>query len=320
MSMTNAELLRKATGVVATTDLEAGAGLLSPEQSADFLDKVYDATPFSQAQRNLRRRSAEGSINKIGIGGRILRKKNEGVDDSELVKPDYGEVEYAVKRYRADTEINEEVFEDVIEGEGFEDHWIGLITDQIGRDLEDLHFNGDESSADKFLKLNEGWLEQLAAVGSGAHRVNGGSIDSGAITKGQFFAGLAAMPNKYKSNGRLRWIGSPAVFERYFEGLTERNTAAGDAALLGDNLRLPGAIPPLMVPAMPSNRLLLADPQNFIVVTRRDVRYRKTTEGREAIRQDKRFYAWFLATDPIIEENDAIVDVYGLSTTQAFPA
>jgi hypothetical protein len=320
MSMSNAELLRKATGVVVTTDLEAGAGLLSPEQSSDFLDKIYDATPFSQAQRNLRRRSAEGSINKIGIAGRILRKKNEGVDDSTLVKPDYGEVEYVVKRYRADTEINEEVFEDNIEGEGFEDHWIGLITDQVGRDLEDLHFNGDESSSDLFVKLNEGWLEQLAAGGSGAHRVTGASIDSGAITKGQFFAGLEAMPSKYKGNGRLRWIGNPSVFERYFEGLTERATGAGDAALLGENLRLPGAIQKLEVPAMPTTRLLLADPTNFIVVTRRDVRYRKTTEGREAIRQDKRFYAWFLATDPIIEETDAIVDVHGLDVTEAFPA
>jgi HK97 family phage major capsid protein len=318
MVMTNAELLRKATGVVATTDLSAGSGLLSPEQSSDFLDQVYDATPFSQAQRNLRRRSAEGSINKIGIGGRILRKKNEGVDDSTLVKPDYGEVEYAVRRYRADTEINEEVFEDNIEGEGFEDHWIGLVTGQIGRDLEDLHFNGDESSSDLFVKLNEGWLEQL--VTANAHRVNGGSIDSGAVAKGLFFAGLEAMPSKFKQNGRLRWIGNPSVFERYLEGLTERATAAGDAALLGEQLRLPGAIPKLEVPAMPTDRLILGDPANFIVVTRRDVRYRKTTEGREAVRQDKRFYAWFLATDPIIEETDAIVDVYGVDTAAAFPS
>lgn len=318
MSMTQAEMLRKATGGMSTGDLEIGAGLLSPEQSAEFLDKVYDATPFSQAQRNLRRRAPTGSINKIGIGGRILRGKTESVDDATLIKPDFGEVEYVVKRYRADSEITEETFEDNIEGEGLEDHVIGLITDQVGRDLEDLHFNGDESSTDPFLKLNEGWLEQL--VTANTHRVNGGSVDSGAITKGQFFAGLAAMPSKFKSNGRLRWIGNASVFERYLEGLTERNTAAGDAALLGENLRLPGAIPPLVVPSMPSNRLILADPQNFIVVTRRDVRYRKTTEGREAIRQDKRFYAWFVATDPLIEETDAIVDIYGLSTTQAFPA
>lgn len=309
MPMTNATLLRKAAGTVATSDF-AASGSLAPEQSTAFLRRVYDATPFSQAQRNLTRRSGEGTIAKIGIAGRILRKKTEGVDDATLIKPAFGDVEYSVKTYRADSEINEEVFEDNIEGEGFEDIWVNEVTGQIGRDLEDLHFNGDESlTSDPFLKLNEGWLEQLAAGGSGAHRVNG----TGAVTKAQFFDGLAAMPNKFKTNGALRWIGNPAVFGAYFEYLTDRATAAGDAALLGGEARLVGNIPRLEVPAMPTSRLLLADPKNFIVVTKREIRYRKTTEGREAIRQDKRFYAWFLGTDPIIEETDAIVDIYGLT-------
>jgi HK97 family phage major capsid protein len=314
MTLSNAALLRKAAGPVGTADVgTAGHGLLSDEQSTEFLRRVYDATPFSGLQRNETRRSAEGSINKMGIGGRILRKKNEGVDDATLVKPEFGEVEYAVKRYRADSEINEEVFEDNIEGEGFEDRWIGEVTGQIGRDLEDLHFNGDESSADPFLKLNEGWLEQLAAVGSGVHRVDGNTIDSGDATKGQFFAALAAMPNKFKGSGTLRWMGSPGFFEAYVEYLSNRATSAGDAALVNGDLTSVQGIGIVRIPAMPETRLILGDPRNFIVVTRKAIRYRRTVEGREAIRQDKRFYAWFLATDPIIEETDAIVDVYGLS-------
>lgn len=312
MTMSNAALLRKAAGPVGTGDF-ASTGLLAPEQATAFLDQVYDATPFSQAQRNERRRSSEGSIPRLGIGGRILRKKNEGVDDATLVKPEFTDIDYAVKRYRADTEIDEEVFEDNIEGEGFEDHWIRTVTGQIGRDLEDLHFNGDESDPDPFLKLNEGWLEQCAAGGSGVHRVNGGSIDSGAVTKNQFFGALEAMPSKYLTDGSLRWVGNPAVFLAYLEYLTDRATGAGDAALTAGDVKLPGGIGKIEVPAMPTTRLLLLDPKNFAVVTRRDVRYRKTTEGRQAIRQDKRFYAWFLATDPIIELADAIVDVYGLS-------
>ena len=64
---------------------------------------------------------------------------------------------------------------------------------------------------------------------------------------------------------------------------------------------------------MPNDRILLADPQNFIVVNTKDIRVRRTTEGREAIRADKRFYAIFLDDDPIIEEQDGVVDVYGLT-------
>lgn len=312
MTMSNTALLRKAAGTVGTADVgTAGHGLLSPEQSQKFLDQVYETTAFNQAQRNERRRAATGSINKVGIGGRILRKKTEGVDDATLIKPTFGEVPYVAVRMRADTEVNEEVFEDNIEGEAFEDHWIGLITSQVGRDLEDLHFNGDDTSANPFININDGWLVQLAGS-STAHRVNGATIDAGAVTKNTFFAAYAALPHKYKTNGSLRYIGNPAIFADYLEYLTNRATGAGDAALTAGDVRLPNGIGRIEVPSMPTDRLILADPKNFIVVTRRDVRYRKTTEGREAIREDKRFYAWFLETDPIIEEDDAVVDVYGL--------
>lgn len=313
MPLSNAELLRKAAGPVGTGDfLGVGHGLLSPEQSTEFLRRVYDSTPFSAAQRNETRRSATGSINKMGIGGRILRRKTEGVDDATLIKPSFGEVEYVVRRYRADSEINEEAFEDNIEGEAFEDRWVGEVAGQIGRDLEDLHFNGDEASADPFVNLNTGWLAQLAAGGSGARRVNAATIDAGAVTKNTFFAALDAMPPKYLGTGRLRWVGNPSIFLNYLEWLTNRATGAGDAALTAGSVQLPGAIGKIEVPAMPTSRLLLVEPRNFIVVTRRDIRYRRTTEGREAIRQDKRFYAWFLGTDPIVEETDAVVDVFGL--------
>src|SRR4051812_15693260 len=112
MALSNAELLRKAAGPIGTGDIgTTGHGLLSAEQSAAFLDQVYEATAFSAAQRNERRSAPTGSINKIGIGGRILRKKTQGVDDATLVKPTFGEVSYVAKRYRADSEVNEEVFE-----------------------------------------------------------------------------------------------------------------------------------------------------------------------------------------------------------------
>lgn len=314
MTMSTAELLRKAAGTITTGDVgTAGAGLLSPEQSDTFLNRVYEATAFNAAQRNVRRRAMTGSINKIGIAGRILRKKTEAVDDATLIKPEFGDVDYVVKRYRVDSEISEEVFEENIEGNAFEDRWIGEVTGQVGRDLEDLHWNGDESlTSDPFLKLNQGWLKQLAGS-STAHRVNGATITSGAISKGHFFAAYAAMPHKYKTNGNLKYIGNPAIFADYLEYLTDRATGAGDAALTAGDVRLPNGIGRIEVPSMPADRLVLADPKNFIVVTTRDIRYRKTTEGREAIRQDKRFYAWFLGTDPIIEEDDAVVDVYGIA-------
>jgi hypothetical protein len=313
MGMSGADLLRKAAGPIGTGDFITASGLLAAEQANAFLDQVYLATPFSALQRNERRRAKTGSIAKIGIGGRLLRKKTPGVDDATLQKPTFGEVNYTCVRSRLDWEVEEEVFEENIEGEGLEDHLMSLMTGQLGRDLEDLHFNGDETSGDAFLSQNTGWLAQLAASTT-THRLNGGAVNGGAIAKDHFFDGYQALPDKYKAQADLmRWFMSPTNESRWLEYLTGRATAAGDAALLGQSGRTPHGIAIQTIPSLPNTRILLANARQFLVVNTRDIRIRRTVEGREAIRQDKRFYAIFLDDDPIIEEDDGIVDIYGMA-------
>lgn len=313
---TNADLLRKAAGPIGTGDFIASVGTLQPEQANAFLDQVYVGTPMTQLQRNERRRAKTGSIAKIGIGGRLLRKKTAGVDDATLAKPSFGEVDYTCVRSRLDWEVEEEVFQENIEQEGFEDHLMTLMTGQLARDLEDLHFNGDttDTSVDAaFLTQNEGWLRQLA-LSSTAHRFNGATVNSGSISKDHFFDGFQSLPDKYKAQAdQMRWLMSPTNESRWLEALTNRGTAAGDQALFGQAGRNPHGIAIQTIPAMPNSRIILCNLRQFIVVNTRDIRIRRTTEGRQAIREDKRYYAIFIDDDPILEEHDGIVDIYGLT-------
>ena len=69
----------------------------------------------------------------------------------------------------------------------------------------------------------------------------------------------------------------------------------------------------IAAPAMPDDALLLTDPNNLIVVNTYDMRIRKTTEGKEAIMQDKRFYVIHFDFDTIIEELDATAIVTNLN-------
>lgn len=314
MSMTQADLLRKAAGPIEPGDFIAASGLLAPEQATAFLDLVYDATPMNAAIRHVTRRSKSGTIAKIGIGRRLLRKKTAGVDDATLAKPDFYDLGYATVASRLDWEVDEEVFQQNVEGDGFEDHLARLMGDQVGRDLEDLHLNGDTTDVSvdaPFLTQNDGWLRQLATGGL-AHRVNGATINAGKISKGHFFAAIAALPVRFLTD-RMRFILNPANLAAYAEYLSNRATAAGDAALIAGRVEQIASIPTLPVNSMPLDRIILADPQNFVAVNTQEIRRRKTTEGRQAIRQDKRFYAIFLDDDPIIETPEAIADVYGLS-------
>lgn len=311
---TNADLLRKAAGPITTGDFTAASGLLAPEQAGKFLDLVYDATPFAALMRRERRRSKTGYVSSVGVGRRVLRPKTAGVDDATLVKPLFSDVGYTCVQSRLDWEVDEEVYQENIEQEGFEDHLMRLMSEAVGADLEDLHFNGDPTDVSvdaAFLNQNTGWLRQFATI-SGAHRINGATINSGNIEKGHFFAAKSALPNKYKGNPALRWLGSPALFDGYVEYLTNRATPAGDAALTDGKLSQVLGIDVVPIPSMPDTRLILTVPTNLVAVNTRDIRIRKTTEGRQAIREDKRFYAIFVDDDPIVMTMDAVADVYGL--------
>ena len=321
MVMTGAELLRKAAGPIATSDFIAASGLLSAEQSTAFLDQVYEATPLSALIRKERRRSKSGTIAKIGIGGRQLRRKTAGVDDSTLVKPTFSDVAYQTAASRLDWEVEEEVLEENIEGEGLEEHLVRLMTTVIGIDLEDLHLNADttvvvdaDHTADDvaFLTQNDGWLRQIA-TGAIAHRIDGATINAGSISKDHFFAAVQATPSKYLNPAVMKWIANEVVLSRYAEYLSNRGTGAGDAVLASGQVTQIAGFGVVAASKMPNDRILLADPRNLIAVNTREIRRRKTTEGREAIRQDKRFYAIFLDDDPVIEEQDAIADIYGLA-------
>ena len=310
MPMSNKELLEK----IDTGSL-AGGGLLNPEQAKEFFEMTFEATEFSKLHRNEQKTATTGELDKIAIGGRLLRKKTEGVDDNYRAGISTSKIEYSTVPVRLPWDISEDTLRKNIEREAFEDRVIRMMTTQTGIDAEDLHFNGDTSSSDPFLSINDGWIKQIK-TGTGSHVVDC-SGDS-AFGKATLFKISRNMPNKYKSS-KLKWIMSPTRRELWIEYLTSRPTAAGDAALLGagDQVNQPLGYGIVTVPSLPDDIIILTNPENFIVVWTYDIRIRKTTEGREAIMQDKRFYVIHFDDDPVIQELDAVVLAYGIPETLA---
>ena len=309
MGKTNTELLNK----IDTGGLAAG-GLLLPEQAKQFFKMTFEATPFSKLHRKEQRRVKTGEIDKIGVGRRLLRKKSEGIDDNYRAGVDHGKVEYATVAQRLPWEITEETFLENIEGEGYEDLVMGLMTTQMGIDCEDLHFNGDTASADPFLNINDGWLK-IINNGVGAHVVD--CVADQKYNKGIMFRILNTLPSKYADPSKVKWIMSPRRHNLYKEYLSNRATPGGDNILAGGNDL---AIRPLgfdvvVVPSVPDNIILFGDPKNFVAVWTYSIRIRKTTEGREAVMEDKRFYVIHFDDDPIIQELDAVVLAKNITET-----
>lgn len=295
----NSTIIRKAA--IATGTL--ASGLLNPEQARKFIQQTFDATNLGGLVRHEMRTAKTGEIDKIGIGRRIVRKKTENTDDNYRAGVNTSQIEYSTTAVRLPWEITEETLRENIEGQNFENIVTNLMTTQLGVDMEDLYLNGDEATepTDKdydFLKINDGWIKQ---IGNGGHVYDATSEDD--MSLDMFYKALASLPNKY-NNGKLRWLMSPKRAQEWELFLLNKVVNQGGA--VPDSVYTsPARIQAVECPSLDDKTILLTDPKNLIVVNTYSVQIRKTTEGKEAIMQDKRFYVVHLDYDPIIEELDA---------------
>jgi Phage capsid family len=314
--MTRRQALAKAT--ITTSD--AAAGLLDPSQARAFIRKIKESSNFGSTIRGETRGTTAGEINKLSTAARIIRAATENADDGYRAGAAFGTVPYQAVKVRLPWEVTEDTFHENIEGQTLEDTLVNEMTTQFALDLDDLDLNGDTaaSGADAaFLNIDDGILKRIARVGTGAHRIDGSTINAGAINPAHFFEAYYAMPNRYRNRGGLRWLCSPARTVSWWEYLTSRVGDAGDVLLGGREggaVRGPLGIPFWEVPAMPDNRIVLAEPRNFVRITTWQIRRRRVTGETDAqlAALDKRFYVFFLSRDIIIEEEDAIVDMHTL--------
>lgn len=295
----NSTIIRKAA--IATGTLSSG--LLNPEQARKFIQQTFDATNLGGLVRHEMRTAKTGEIDKIGIGRRILRKKTENVDDNYRAGVKTSQIEYSTTAVRLPWEITENTLRENIEGNNFENIVTNLMTTQLGVDMEDLYLNGDEATPETdedydFLKINDGWIKQ---IGNGGHVYDATSENE--MSLDMFYKALASLPNKY-NNGKLRWLMSPKRAQEWELFLLNKVVNQG-GAVPESIYTSPARIQAVECPSLDDKTILLTDPKNLIVVNTYSVQIRKTTEGREAIMQDKRFYVVHLDYDPIIEELDA---------------
>lgn len=305
----NNTIIAKAGDPIQTASLTSG--LLNPEQARKFIKQTFEATNLGPLVRHEMRTAKTGEIDKIGIARRILRKKVENVDDGYRAGVKTSQIEYKTTAVRLPWEITEETLRENIEGQSLEEIITNLMTTQLGIDLEDLYLNADEDTPKSdpdhdFLYVNDGWIKQLM---NGAHVIDR-SDNNGEMSIDIFYDALQTIPNKY-NNGKLRWLLSPRrkqEWDRYLlKQLIEQGGSVPESVY-----KNPASVPVVEIPALSDDKIILTDPKNLIVVNTYDMKIRKTTEGKEAIMQDKRFYVCHLDFDTIIEELDAAAIVTGL--------
>lgn len=306
----NAQIINKA----AITTGSVAHGLLNPEQARKFIQQTFEATNLGPLVRHVMRNAKAGEIDKIGIASRIVRGKTENADDGYRAGVETNVIEYACKAVRLPWEITEETLRENIEGQQMEEIITNLMTSQLGVDMEDLYLNGDTATLETdpdydFLKLNDGWIKQIM---EGGHVYD--ASEATTMSLDIFYKTLQKLPNKY-NNGKLRWLMSPKRAQEWELFLLNKVVDAGGA--VPDSVyNAPAKIKTVECPSMSDDKIILTDPKNLIVVNTYEIKIRKTTEGKEAIMMDKRFYVCHLDFDPIIEELDATAIITNLPSLQ----
>jgi len=187
-------------------------GLLNPEQSARFLDYMFDATVIGKVARTVRMKSDTTEIDRMGVGEKLMKLATEGDNtNSANAAVTFSKISLTTKKLRLDWELSTESLEDNIEGADLEDHIARLMATQAGNDIEDLVLNGNTSlSTDQLYKAFDGTVKIAKA--------NGHVVDAGgaAITRAVFNSALKALPRKYKQRRTdLRFLSGSNLIQDY---------------------------------------------------------------------------------------------------------
>ena len=192
---------------------EAGnGGLLNPEQSARFLDYMFDATVIGKVARTVRLKSDTAEIDRMSVGEKLMRLASEGsADGATNGAVTFSKISLTTKKLRMDWELSTESLEDNIEGADLEDHIARLMATQAGNDIEDVILNGNtDLTTDALYKSFNGVVKKAKASG----RV----VDAaGAVVSREVFnKALKAMPRKYKQRrGDLRFLAGSNLIQDF---------------------------------------------------------------------------------------------------------
>ena len=184
---------------------EAGnGGLLNAEQSARFLDYMFDATVIGKVARTVRMRSDTAEIDRMSVGEKLMTLATEGDTTGSNAAVTFSKISLSTKKLRLNWELSTESLEDNIEGPDLEDHIARLMATQAGNDIEDVILNGNTSvnyATDPLYTAFDGVVKKAKASG---HVVAGAGAG---VSRELFNKALKALPRKYKQRrGDLRFL------------------------------------------------------------------------------------------------------------------
>ncbi len=214
------------------SNLFATGGQLSPETADAFLDFVIEQQTTLRRVVLVRMNAPQGHTDELRVSTRSLRKATEGIaptpaDSVTTARRTLTTVEKILAE-----DITMTLLEDAIERAGTEGHIARIIAIAFGNDCNDLAWNGDESSSDPFVSINDGYLVLLQNSQDAAITDEDLSVSAPTTNRGVLQRMLQAMPDKFLGRTDHAYWNSVNFGQKYADEVATRETQLGDQVLV----------------------------------------------------------------------------------------
>lgn len=263
-------------------------GLLSPEQTQEFLDLVVDQTPVLQQMR-----VETGIVNRLQIDGiefgePMIIAGQEGVAPAggDVVAPSIPRLDLNPVEVVAAVDISYDWLRKNIRRESAEQDVNKAIAKRFGMDLINLVFNGDTTLANdtrqnKALRIRDGILKK-AAADVNVHDDVIASTPKWGGKDGELSQQLAKIPKQYRDDrAALMHVVSVDTLDAFEDEVAERQTVAADGVLFGNNAVTQHKRVKLVAPfGFPNNTVLTTLMRNLVIGFGRQMQFYRQEQHR----------------------------------------
>lgn len=277
--------IRQATGVSVLTKATITSGGwtvgLRHKQAEQFIDFEIDQTALLKKVRRVKMDARTQDIDKIGLGGKVLKKGTEGADPSDTVAlAANSRITLTAKETVGIVSISDDTISDTIEEGMLVEHLMKMISAAAANELEEAALHGDTAVADTFiLDLFDGYYKLGKA---------GGQVIEGMADTNRFWPGatgakgtklLKALPQKYRLDpSKLLFIANSDIYLDFGDELAKVGANEGFLSITGMRELQHRGISYAKVPLLKTNMaftysstnytdgtfVMCTDPQNLI--------------------------------------------------------
>lgn len=226
--LSNAQLIAKADATFA--ELQSGGGVLPQEKALEFWKIAVSSSDFLKEIRTVPVAGNEWTQPKIGLESWTFGPAAEfaTVSEEDRVKAAYSQLSLIPKRIKFATKISYEQLRLNVEKDNLLQTIIALLGMAFSRDLAEWTLMADTATAGATMKarsmrLTDGVLKRVTANLFDANGVR--------LQKSVCQSMLRKMPKQFRGNPNLKYVTSTIAAMDYSDSVSNRQTAAGDAAL-----------------------------------------------------------------------------------------